>query len=50
MVTPGKIDFFEGTGSISRFKFVAKYYEETPLSSTLNAYNEMVKKIAGLPA
>lgn len=44
---PGKANFFEGTDSISRFKFVAKFCEENPLSSTANAYHAMVKKITG---
>lgn len=48
MVTPGKVDFFEGTDSISRFKFVVKFCEENPLSPIMNAYNELVKKITGL--
>ena len=44
---PGKADFFAGTDSASRFRFVVKYCEENPLSSITGALAEMVKKITG---
>jgi hypothetical protein len=42
LFSPGKSDFFEGTDSISRYKFVLKHCEENPLDLVLTAINELV--------
>lgn len=44
---PGKDDFFAGTDSASRFKFVTKYCDEHPLERVASALSAMVKAITG---
>lgn len=38
----GKANFFDGTESISRFKFVLKYCEDNPLDLVIAAINKLV--------